>query len=49
MDWGHYLEILALHGVGPQMLCLIRNFWDLQQTSVGQRETTADHSRPAAV
>jgi hypothetical protein len=25
---GHCLEILALHGAGPQMLCLIHNFWD---------------------
>jgi hypothetical protein len=29
MDWGHCLKILALHGVGPQMLCLIRNCWDM--------------------
>ncbi len=28
MDWGRCLKILALHGAGPQMLCLIRNFWD---------------------
>ncbi len=28
MDWGCCLEILALHGIGPQMKCLIRNFWD---------------------
>jgi hypothetical protein len=26
MDCGRCLEILALHGVGPEMLCLIRNF-----------------------
>jgi hypothetical protein len=29
MDHGHCLEILALHGVGPKMLSLICNFWDL--------------------
>ncbi len=29
MDCGRCLEILALHGVGPKMLCLILNFWDL--------------------
>jgi hypothetical protein len=29
MDCGRYLEILALHGVGPKMLRLIPNFWDL--------------------
>ncbi len=29
MDCGCCLEILALHGVGPKMLRLIRNFWDL--------------------
>ena len=29
MDCGRCLKILALHGVGPKMLCLIRNFWDL--------------------
>jgi hypothetical protein len=28
MDCGGCLEILALHGVGPKMLHLIRNFWD---------------------
>ncbi len=28
MDCGQYIEILALHGVGPKMLCLIRNSWD---------------------
>jgi hypothetical protein len=28
MDRGCCLEILVLHGVGPKMLCLIRNFWD---------------------
>ncbi len=28
MDWGRCLEILALHGAGPQMLRLIHNFWD---------------------
>jgi hypothetical protein len=28
MDWGQCLTILALHGVGPNMLRLIRNFWD---------------------
>ncbi len=28
MDCSRSLEILALHGVGPKMLCLIRNFWD---------------------
>jgi hypothetical protein len=28
MDWGCCLEILALHGVGLQMMHLIRNFWD---------------------
>ncbi len=26
MDRGRCLEILGLHGVGPKMLCLIRNF-----------------------
>jgi hypothetical protein len=29
MDCGCCLEILALHGVGPKMLHLICNFWDL--------------------
>jgi hypothetical protein len=29
MDCGRCLEILALHGVGPKMLRLICNFWDL--------------------
>ncbi len=29
MDRGHCLEILVLHGVGPKMLRLICNFWDL--------------------
>jgi hypothetical protein len=29
MDWGRCLRILALHRAGPQMLCLIRNFWDM--------------------
>ncbi len=29
MDQGLCLKILALHGVGPQMLHLICNFWDL--------------------
>ncbi len=29
MDCGCCLEILALHGVCPKMLRLIRNFWDL--------------------
>ena len=28
MDQGRCLKILALQGVGPQMLCLIHNFWD---------------------
>jgi hypothetical protein len=28
MDQGRCLKILVLHGVGPQMLRLIRNFWD---------------------
>ncbi len=28
MDQGRYLEILALHGVGPKLLRLIRIFWD---------------------
>jgi hypothetical protein len=28
MDRGRCLAILALHGVGPQMLRLIRNFWE---------------------
>ena len=28
MDQGRCLAILALHGVGPQMLRLIRNFWE---------------------
>ncbi len=28
LDWGRYLEILALHGADPQLLHLIRNFWD---------------------
>jgi hypothetical protein len=28
MDRGRCLTILALHGVGPQMLRLIRNFWE---------------------
>ncbi len=28
MDQGCCLKILALHGVGPQMLHLIGNFWD---------------------
>ena len=29
MDQGRYLAILALHGVGPQMLRLIHNFWEM--------------------
>jgi hypothetical protein len=29
MDRGRCLTILALHGVGPQMLRLIRNFWEM--------------------
>jgi hypothetical protein len=29
MDRGRCLAILALHGVGPQMLRLIRNFWEM--------------------
>jgi len=29
MDRGRYLTILALHGVGPQMLWLIHNFWEM--------------------
>jgi hypothetical protein len=29
MNCGRCLEILALHGVGPKMLRLILNFWDL--------------------
>ena len=28
MDRARCLTILALHGVGPQMLRLIRNFWE---------------------
>jgi hypothetical protein len=28
MDCNCCLEILALHGIGPKMLRLIRNFWD---------------------
>ncbi len=28
MDQGRCLKILVLHGLGPQMLCLIHNFWD---------------------
>jgi hypothetical protein len=28
MDCGCCLKILPLHGVGPKMLHLIRNFWD---------------------
>ncbi len=29
MDQGRCLAIVALHGVGPQMLQLIRNFWEM--------------------
>jgi hypothetical protein len=30
MDQGRCLAILALHGVGPQMLRLICNFWEIK-------------------
>ena len=43
MDRGHCLEILALHGVGPKMLCLICNFWDLA-TNVCQAK--GNYGRP---
>ncbi len=43
MDCGRYLEILALHRVGPKMLCLIRNFWD-SATNVCQAKS--NYGRP---
>jgi hypothetical protein len=43
VDHGCCLEILALHRVGPKMLCLICNFWDLA-TNVCRVKGT--YSRP---
>ncbi len=43
MDRGRCLEILVLHGVGPKMLRLIRNFWD-SATNVCQAK--GNYGRP---
>jgi hypothetical protein len=43
MDCNRCLEILALHGVGPKMLRLIQNFWDLM-TNVCQAK--GNYGRP---
>jgi hypothetical protein len=43
MDWGSCLAILALHGAGPQMLCLIHNFWD---TATNVCRAKGNYSQP---
>ena len=43
MDQGRCLAILALHGVGPQMLQLIRNFWE---TATNVCRAKGNYGRP---
>ena len=43
MDRGRCLTILALHGVGPQMLRLIRNFWE---TAMDVCRAKGNYGRP---
>jgi hypothetical protein len=43
MDRGRCLAILALHGVGPQMLRLIRNFWE---TATNVCRAKGNYGRP---
>jgi hypothetical protein len=43
MDRGRCLAILALHGVGPQMLRLIRNFWE---TATNVYRAKGNYGRP---
>jgi L-rhamnose mutarotase len=43
MDQGRCLTILALHGVGPQMLRLIRNFWE---TATNMCRAKGNYGRP---
>jgi hypothetical protein len=43
MNWGRCLQILELHGAGPQMLRLIRNFWD---TATNVSQAKGNYDRP---
>ena len=43
MDQGRCLAIVALHGVGPQMLRLIRNFWE---TATNVCRAKGNYGRP---
>ena len=43
MDRGRCLAILALHGVGPQMLGLIHNFWE---TATNVCRAKGNYDRP---
>ncbi len=49
MDWGQCLKILVSHRAGPQILRLIRNFWDTATNVCWQRVTTAGLSKPVTV
>ncbi len=43
MDQGRCLEILAFHGVGPNMLRLICNFWD---TAINECRVKGNYGQP---
>jgi hypothetical protein len=49
IDCGCCLEILGLHGVGPKMLHLIRNFWDSATNVCQAKGNYGHHSRPGVV